>query len=388
MRQLKLITLFALILALFVLSDRVSAETQTAWQATYWNNSDLAGQPVLSRAENYIFNNWGKGSPAPGTVNVDAFSARWTRTITVGSGTYRFDATADDGMRVYVDGTLLIDNWYNHTRTTISNYIYLTSQPHTIVVEYYEAGGDAVAQLSYDKVLSDDAGDDASAGLTQSRPWQGLYFDNPGLRGDPAFVREDATIDFNWGSGSPASNIPINGFSVRWHNDLTATAGRYRFTLTVDDGARLYVGDKLLINEWRSEAVRTVSAEMTLQAGTIPVRLDYTEAIGNAQVSLTWTLLYPTTGPVQPDPDTTDPEPVTKTATMRQRTAVRQTFSYDAPPKSFVEIDEVVQLAGQRSADSSWVRIVTNKNIWGWVPVSNIDTSYPIDQLAVWQSDW
>ena len=379
--------LIGLLLLLFSLSmvGAASAETNR-WQATYWNNSDLAGKPVLERSEPYLFYNWGKGSPARGTVNVDAFSARWTRTINVPSGTYRFDATADDGIRVYLDGNLLIDGWYNTSRQTTSNQIYLSANPHNIVVEYYEVGGEAIAQLTYDKVLSDQGDGGQAAGATQNGAWKGAYFANPNLRDAPVLVRDDAAIDFNWGTAAPAEGLPENGFSVRWDNTLTASAGRYRFTITVDDGARLYINDEILINSWKSAPVRTVSAEITLYDATIPIRMEYTEGIGEAQVSLTWTLLY-TIGDVENNPPP-DLEPVTATAIMRERTPMRQTFRDDAPLVGFAESGEQVTLAGTRNADATWIRIINAHSKWGWVSADSLITDYPLETLAVWEDDW
>ncbi len=77
------------------------------WQATYWNNMSLSGPPALQRQEPALNYDWGSGSPAP-SVNADGFSVLWQRYIDITPGTYRFTVTADDGIRVWVDGVLLI----------------------------------------------------------------------------------------------------------------------------------------------------------------------------------------------------------------------------------------------------------------------------------------
>ncbi|MCB0020665.1 MAG: hypothetical protein KDE09_22885, partial [Anaerolineales bacterium] len=83
--------------------------TDANWAASYWNNKTMAGDPVLARAEPAVSYDWGSGSPAAGVVNVDNFSARWTRTVNFLPGTYRFSATVDDGVRLWVNNSLLID---------------------------------------------------------------------------------------------------------------------------------------------------------------------------------------------------------------------------------------------------------------------------------------
>ena len=172
--------------------------------------------------------------------------------------------------------------------------------------------------------------------------------------------------------------------------------GRYRFTVVVDDGARLYVSNRQIINKWHDEVVTTVSAEVTIRNGEVPVRLEYREGTGKAQVRLTWVLLYPLRGTTQSVPAASPTNtgatgataPVIESATMNARTPVRQTFSDASPPLHFAEINETVTLAGTRSADSQWVRIITEKNVWGWVRVDQINTDYPIETLTVWRVDW
>src|SRR5687767_11997280 len=79
--------------------------TDPTWQASYWNNTTLTGTAAVQRAEVTINYNWGGGSPVTG-INSDEFSARWTKYIDEPAGSYRFTATSDDGVRVWLDGDL------------------------------------------------------------------------------------------------------------------------------------------------------------------------------------------------------------------------------------------------------------------------------------------
>ena len=94
--------------------------------------------------------------------------------------------------------------------------------------------------------------------------WQGEYFGNRSLSGSPVLTRDDATIDFEWGHGSPASGVPSDGFSVRWTRTVPFSVGNYRFTATGDDGIRVYVDQRLIINEWRDQPARSYSTELVL----------------------------------------------------------------------------------------------------------------------------
>ena len=88
--------------------ERVAAGA--TWRGEYYDNRKLKGTPVLVRNDGAIDFDWGAGSPDP-AVPVDNFSVRWTRTLGFTAGTYRFLASCDDGVRVYVNGQLVIDAW-------------------------------------------------------------------------------------------------------------------------------------------------------------------------------------------------------------------------------------------------------------------------------------
>ena len=277
----KALVAFGLIV-LLALSSTVAAQgpvvpqhSDVNWQATYWSNMNLSGTPALQREEPSLDYNWGSGSPGPG-VNADGFSARWTRYLDLAGGTYRFTTTSDDGLRLWVDGTLLIDEWYDHSAKTVSADKALAAGHHLVTVEFSETTGDAVAKLSWAPAVS----------ITN---WRGAYFNNRTLSGSPALVRDDTQINFDWGSGSPAPGIiGADNFSVRWTRTLNLAAGSYRFSATVDDGVRLWVGSHLLIDAWRDQAARTYADTIYVPAGGIAVKMEYYENGGAAVAKLSW----------------------------------------------------------------------------------------------------
>ncbi len=117
--------------------------------AEYFANRDLSGSPVLRRCENAVNNNWGGGGPGNGVPN-DNFSVRWTGRFWFGNdGTYRFTTRTDDGVRLIVDGQMLLQEWRDMGATTFQRDKQLDSGMHTVRMEYYERGGDAVAQLGW-----------------------------------------------------------------------------------------------------------------------------------------------------------------------------------------------------------------------------------------------
>lgn len=129
----------------------------------------------------------------------------------------------------------------------------------------------------------------ASFQVEASSPvWTGLYFNNPDLSGSPTLVRQDSKINFDWGTGSPDPSIPSDNFSVRWFAVINFTAGKYRFTVTVDDGARLWVDNDLLIDSWKDQPPTTYTAEKDLSAGNHIIVLEYYERTGLAIIKLSW----------------------------------------------------------------------------------------------------
>ena len=260
------------------LSWELSVDDDQLWRGEYYNNKTLSGSPGLVRRDPEINFSWGSGSPAPGQIDADVFSVRWTRSLDLPANHYRFRMTVDDGARLYVNGHLLIDTWKDQSPHTYTGDIYLPGGSVPVQMEYYENMGNATAQLSWAPV-------DESPILV----WQGEYFDNTYLGGSPVLVRDDAAINFEWGSGSPAPGlIGSDRFSARWTRSLDLPAGTYRFTMRVDDGGRLYINDRLLINTWKDQPPTTYTTDTYHPGGLLDARMEYYENGGNATAQLSW----------------------------------------------------------------------------------------------------
>jgi len=116
--------------------------------AQYYNNMNLTGSPTFTACEPSVNYNWGEGTPGNG-VNTDNFSVRWTGRFNFNADSYTFTATADDGIRVWVDGNLIINAWVEQPPTTYQATLNLTQGEHEVKVEYYENFYGAVAQVSW-----------------------------------------------------------------------------------------------------------------------------------------------------------------------------------------------------------------------------------------------
>lgn len=104
-----------------------------------------------------------------------------------------------------------------------------------------------------------------------------------------ALVRTDSyPLAFDWGSGAPDPALPVDYFSAQWQGNFSFNAASYTFTITVDDGARLYVDGQLVLDKWQNEPATTYTVTRTMTAGTHAIRLDYYEAYASATAKLSW----------------------------------------------------------------------------------------------------
>jgi hypothetical protein len=269
----------------------------TDWRGEYWPNPGLEGAPSLVRNDLAVDFDWGANAPAP-NLPADGFSVRWTRALEFAPAAYRFVLVTDDGARLWVDDSLLIDEWRDGSARQVSAEYALARGRHDLRIEYYERTGQARVHLWWEVVP------------TPSYPdWHGEYWPNRFLAGEPSLVRNDAVIDFRWGSLSPAVGLPADGFSARWRRQLSFQPGIYRLFAQADDGIRVYIGDQLVLNHWQdSSGDQVLSVDLVL-SGSQVVTVEYYENTGAALARFWWQWLgpLPTATPVPTAPATATP---------------------------------------------------------------------------------
>ncbi|HEX8350434.1 MAG TPA: PA14 domain-containing protein, partial [Hymenobacter sp.] len=261
----------------------------TGLSATYFPTRTLDGQGI-SKLDKDINFNWGAASPLTG-IPADSFSVRWTGTVTpTVTGSHTFTTLSDDGVRLWVDNKLVIDDWTNHAVHERAAAVSLTAgKPVNIRVEYYEAGGFATVKLLWAAPGQVKAVVPTSA--LRPGPAQGLLASFY-ARDTGKFLasRIDATVDNAWGYSSPNVGVPADNFAADWTGKIKApTTGTYTIKVRSDDGVRVWIGGKLLVNRWNDHSVTTDTVNFAFVAGeTYDIKIAYYESLYNATLQLRW----------------------------------------------------------------------------------------------------
>lgn len=222
--------------------------------------------------------------------------------------------------------------------------------------------------------------------------WIGDFYNNPYFIEPKVLSANTGVIAFNWGTNSPASGVPTDGFSVRWGARPTFAAGTYRFYILADDGIAItFDFSNTIINTLDSpQPGVTLTRDVVLTAGVHHIQVDYRENGTNAFVYLTWANLASNpTGPNFPaassgtsnygtgtTPSTGSNTAVVSTNTLNVRSGPGTEFSI----LTKVFRGDAVTLLG-RNTNGTWAKIRTGAGLEGWVSTALILPNVAISSL-------
>ncbi len=260
------------------------------WRGEYFNNTDLSGAPAVVRDDTqagsrFLDFDWKLDSPAKDCgIGVDNFSARWMRTVALARGAYRFNITADDGVRLLIDGQVKLDQWQDHPLTVNSVDVLLASGNHKIELEYYERWGSAAVRLNWEP--------HPCIATVAPDHWRGEYFNNDSLTGEPVIVRDDGTgglsFDFREAGPNAVCGITETLYSARWSSKTAFNAGVYRFSAISDGGMRVYVDGQLKMDQWRSDATSVSDFDLLMTPGNRQIVFEYRRKSARSRGGLSW----------------------------------------------------------------------------------------------------
>ncbi|PLR90780.1 PA14 domain-containing protein [Bacillus sp. T33-2] len=266
-----------------------------SWLAYYYTNPTLSGMPatgtvipsagdVLSLSQDF-----GAGSPAPGMA-ADNFSAKYTTAKRIPAGEYIFRAKADDGIRVYVDGQLAVNQWTEGAYREGAVKINISDRAdaktgekdiHWIEVEYFDSVAAGKVEFSLEQFSK-----------ATENAWVGEVFPNKNLQGTPFIIGGNnalhpiSNIDFDWGweNSSPYPSVGTDNFSMRFTKKVNLDTGTYLFVLNADDGVRVLLDNQLIINHWPNAGLNEKRQDVYINGGNHTITVEYYEDVGNAHL--------------------------------------------------------------------------------------------------------
>ena len=368
----------------------------TEWRGEYFDNRKLEGDPVLIRNDEEIDFNWKYKSPSS-SLPINNFSARWTRGLQFDAATYRFSIRVDDGVRLWVDNRLVIDEWDDGSVRTVVVDLEMTRGKHDLKLEFFEREGEARIHLNVEKIS-----------IQNDAQWTAAYWFNRTMDSKWALVKTVDEIDFDWGSNSPALGIPKDDFSALWSRVVNFEPGTYRLYARADDGIRVEIDDDRIIDEWHSSnASETYTAEIAL-SGSHSVDVEYFERGGAAKVIFWWEFLKPVNQPptaasdayetmanevlIVPAPgvlsNDEDPDGDTLTVSLSE-TPANGSVTLDAdgsfvylPDPDFAGEDLFTYLASDGSDNSETATVIVTVILPNSAPVAN-DDSFQLEEDQV-----
>ena len=239
----------------------------------------------------------------PGTKLLDNFYVGWTGVIRIAKdGDYTFHLESDDGSRLFIDGKRVVDHSGTHEMIGMTGGVKLKAGDHEIKVEFFDAEEDAGCILSWEtagktrevvpaSVLFHQAiGGEAGLLAEYYRTEEGSeeFPDFPASKA-PDLKRVDKDINFastqdDW-PGTPFKDF----FYIRWTGTIRIPAdGKYAFFLVSDDGSRLFIDGKEVLDNGGAHSMEEVSGSVQLTAGDHALKIEFFEKDIDAGCKFSW----------------------------------------------------------------------------------------------------
>ena len=268
--------------------------------AAYFRRTELDSISAVTRLDPQLDFAWGGNAPVS-EVPAESFSVRWSGQVAAQfTESYTFHVESGGGAKLWLDGQLILNQWNDKPGEFYSTVVPLTAgQKYDLRLEHFNTGKDAKLRLLWSSASQRKSPIPTDA-LTPSRPADsgarkqphgllGTYFSRADCSGE-VLKRLDAQVNFDWAAQPAAPGVPTEDFSVRWLGQLQAQhSENYTFHVEADDGVRVWLGNRQIIDEWRQQSTTVVSQPVALNAGQFyPLTIEYYSAKPPAMAKLKW----------------------------------------------------------------------------------------------------
>ena len=270
----------------------------------YYNNKTLSCSPTFTQVDGVVDSTqiaWPLSGGPGGGLSDDDFAVSWEGQIKSDfSESITLKTSSDDGVRVFFNGNLVIDKWLDRsvpvTKDTASVAMTAGSW-YNIRIDYYEHGGDSIAQLFWNGAAQ-------TGGVDEIIPQQNLrqaytetlnygltgnYFNSASPLGTPDETCIDQSSYYYFDLGSPRPGMNTDNFSVSWTGKVvTDFAESYTFCTIADDGTRLWIDDNIVIDDFVPHGLEEACGSIALAAGQHNSRVDYFDSTADSAVGIYW----------------------------------------------------------------------------------------------------
>ena len=268
----------------------------------YYTTSNLTGSVVMRLDETVHFN-WHADEPLP-AFKSEFFSVRWMGYVEAPTtDTYTFTVGSDDGSRLHVGEQFVLDQWRTQPYTETNGSLRLEAgRKYPLILDYFNGLDNARVSLFWssstcpksvipkDRLYPASLVPEQQADLSGDTGLLGTYYAGQELNG-VTFNRIDPDVNFQWLGVAPAPGLPTSRYSVRWSGQVRVEAGGlWTFSTVTDEGCRLWINDRLLVNTWLQPFMIEQNVELNLTAGQVcDLRFETHDYNGQLIAKLFWT---------------------------------------------------------------------------------------------------
>jgi len=260
-------------------------------------------KPEVERVDKHI--NFASTLEAfPGTKLLDNFYVNWSGVLRVPQdGAYTFHLESDDGSRLFIDGKLVVDHGGTHEMTEMTGRTELKAGDHDIKVEFFDAEEDAGCILSWhaagkaEEVIPASALFHKAAGGGEPGLLAEYYRTPEGSEEFPDFpaskapelARVEKTINYESTQDDWPGTSFKDFFYIRWTGMIRIPAeGKYTLFVESDDGSRLFVDGKQVLDNGGAHAMEEVAGSVQLTAGDHALKVEFFEKDIDAGCKFSW----------------------------------------------------------------------------------------------------